>query len=298
MGSFMRNAGVAILSLLLVAATGLAQDQFFDSNGVRIRYVEQGSGDVIVLIHGNGSTLKSWIDVGVLPNLAQDYRVMALDARGHGQSGKPHDVNAYGREMGLDVVRLLDHLGIRRAHIVGYSMGADITAQLLTTHAERFLSATLGGAAGRFRWTDEQAAGAEQEASERERECVSRSQIYRLAPTNGPKPDEEEIKRRSAACMADPNQDRFALAALVRSRKDSVITPSQVAAVKVPTLGVVGSLDGYLTDFQELKKLRPDVKLVVIDGATHVGERGAMRRPEFIAAVREFIASNRTTSSR
>ena len=298
MGSFMRNAGVAILSLLLVSATGLAQDQFFDANGVRIRYVEQGSGDVIVLIHSNGSTLKSWIDAGVLPNLAQDYRVIALDARGHGQSGKPHEVHAYGREMGLDVVRLLDHLGIRRAHIVGYSMGASITAQLLTTHAERFLSATLGSAAGRFRWTDEQAAGAEQEASERERECVSRSQMYRLAPTNGPKPDEEEIKRRSAACMADPNQDRFALAALARSRKDGVITPAQVSAVTVPTLGVVGSLDGYLTDFQELKKLRPDVKLVVIDGATHGGERGAMRRPEFIAAVREFITSNRTASSR
>ena len=70
MGSFMRNVGVAILSLLLVSATGLAQDQFFDSNGVRIRYVEQGSGDVIVLMHGNRSTLKSWIGAGVLPNLA------------------------------------------------------------------------------------------------------------------------------------------------------------------------------------------------------------------------------------
>jgi pimeloyl-ACP methyl ester carboxylesterase len=298
MGSFIRNAGVAILSLLWVAATGLAQDNFFDSNGVRIRYVEQGSGDVIVLLHGNGSTLNSWINAGVLPNLAQDYRVIAFDARGHGKSGKPHEVNAYGREMGLDVLRLLDHLGIRSAHIVGYSMGANITAQLLTTHAERFMSATLGGAAGRFRWTEEQAASAEQEASERARECVSRSQIYRLAPTNGPKPDEEEIKRRSAACMADPNQDRFALAALARSRKDGVITPSQVASVQVPTLGVVGSLDGYLADFQELKKLRPDVQLVVIDGATHGGERGAMRRPEFIAAVREFIASNRTASSR
>jgi pimeloyl-ACP methyl ester carboxylesterase len=98
--------------------------------------------------------------------------------------------------------------------------------------------------------------------------------------------------------MANLDQDRFALAALARSRKDLVITPSQVAAVRVPTLGVVGSLDGALTNFQELKKLRPEVKLVIIDGATHGGERGAMRRPEFIAAVREFIASHRTASAR
>jgi pimeloyl-ACP methyl ester carboxylesterase len=182
MSAYMRNAGVALLSLLCVTATGLAQDQFFDSNGVRIRYVEQGSGDVVVLLHGNGSTLKAWIDAGVFPQLAQEYRVIALDARGHGQSGKPHDVHAYGREMGLDVIRLLDHLGIRRAHIVGYSMGASITAQLLTTHAERFRSATLGGAAGRFRWTEAQAATAEQEAAERERECVSRPQPRPVRP--------------------------------------------------------------------------------------------------------------------
>ena len=207
-------------------------------------------------------------------------------------------MKAYGRETGLDVVRLLDHLGIRRAHIIGYSMGANITAQLLTTHGERFLSATLGGAAGRFRWTDEQAARAEQEASERERECVSRSQIYRLAPTNAPKPDEEEIKKRSAACMANPNQDRFALAALDALTEGSSHHARAGRNVKVPTLGIVGSLDGYLRDFQELKTLRPEVRLVVIDGATHGGARGAHRRPEFIAAVREFIASNRTASSR
>jgi pimeloyl-ACP methyl ester carboxylesterase len=161
------------------------------------QYVDQGSGDAIVLLHGDGGTLNTWIDSGVLPNLAQDYRVIAFDTRGSGKSGKPRDVKAYGREQGLDVIRLLDHLGIRRAHIIGYSMGAHTTAQLLTTHAERFISATLGGAAGRFRWTDEQAAGAEQEASESERECVSRSQIYRLAPTNAP----SRTRRRSSGCQ-------------------------------------------------------------------------------------------------
>lgn len=290
--------GVAILCLLLIPGTGFAQDRFFDSNGVRIRYVEQGRGDVIVLIHGNGSSLNSWVDSGVLPNLAKNYRVVALDARGHGQSGKPHDVQAYGPEMGLDVLRLLDHLGIQRAHVIGYSMGAHITAQLLTSHPERFITATLGGAAGRFRWSREEADRTEQEASEKEQECVSRSQIFRLAAVGQPKPSEEQIKKLSAACMADPGQDRFALAALARANKDQVITAAEVAAVTVPTLGVVGTLDGYLVDFKELKRLRPALTLVVIDGATHGGDRGAMRRPEFIAAVREFISSSRPTSSR
>lgn len=287
-----------MLCLVVVPAIGRAQDQFFDSNGVRIRYTDRGSGDVIVLIHGNGGSLQAWIDAGVLPNLVRDHRVVALDARGHGMSGKPHDAKAYGREMGLDVVRLLDHLGIRQAHIVGYSMGASITSQLLTSHPDRFITATLGGATGRFHWTAVDTARVETEASEKERDCVSRTQIFRLAPVNQPKPSDEDIQRRSAACMADPDQDRFALAALSRGLEDQAMTPAQVASVKVPTLGVVGSVDGNLTDFQELKKLRPDLKLVVVDGASHGGERGAMRRPEFLAAVREFIASHRAAGSR
>jgi pimeloyl-ACP methyl ester carboxylesterase len=98
--------------------------------------------------------------------------------------------------------------------------------------------------------------------------------------------------------MADPTKDRFVLAGFRRSLKDWVITPTQVSAVRVPTLAVVGSLDGALTDFQDLMKLRLDAKLVVIDGATHTGPRGAERHPEFIEAVREFIASNRTGLSR
>jgi pimeloyl-ACP methyl ester carboxylesterase len=291
-------SAVALLVLLLAPDSGLAQDHFFDSNGVRIRYTDQGRGDAVVLIHGNGGSLRGWIDAGVLPNLARDHRVVALDARGHGQSGKPHDAKAYGREMGLDVIRLLDHLGIRRAHIVGYSMGASITAQLLTSHPDRFITATLGGAAGRFRWTPADTARAETEAAEKERECVSRSQIIRLAPVNQPKPSEEEIRKASAACLANTAQDRFALAAVSRGMSDQVITPAQVAAVKVPTLGIVGSLDGYLAAFQEMKKLRPDLRLVVVEGATHGGANGAMRRPEFIAAVRDFISSKRGTTSR
>jgi pimeloyl-ACP methyl ester carboxylesterase len=171
-------------------------------------------------------------------------------------------------------------------------MGASITAQLLTTHPERFITATLGGAAGRFQWTPEDAAHYEQEAAEKERDCVSRSQIHRLAPLGQAKPSDEEIRQRSAACMADPNQDRVALAALHRALGEQAFTPAQAAAVKVPTLGIVGSLDPYLRSFRELQRLRPDMRLVVVDNASHGGEAGAMRRPEFVAAVREFIAAS------
>ena len=78
--------------------------------------------------------------------LAAHYRVVALDCRGHGKSGKPHDPAAYGGEtMGGDVIRLMDHLGIKRTLIMGYSMGARIVTGLLMMHPERLRGAVLGG---------------------------------------------------------------------------------------------------------------------------------------------------------
>src|SRR5262249_14426355 len=62
-----------------------------------------------------------------------------------GHSEKPHDANAYGEKMCLDVIRLMDHVGVQRAHMVGYSQGARVVGYLLTVHPDRFITATLGG---------------------------------------------------------------------------------------------------------------------------------------------------------
>ncbi len=285
-------------AVMLLAATAHAQDRWFDSAGVRIRYVDRGAGTPVVLLHGNGGSLQSWIDSGIAAALERDYRVLALDARGHGQSGKPRDAAAYGRQMGLDVVRLLDHLGIQRAHMVGYSMGASILGTLVTSHPDRFLTFTMGGSAGRFKFTPAEAERLDREAAEKERECVSRSQMARLAPIGQPPPTEALIQERSKACLADPNQDRFALAALHRGFKDLAITAEQVRAIQVPTVGIVGSLDGYLADFKDMQALRPAMRLVVIDGASHGGPTGAMLRPEFLAAMRELLAAHPVTRVR
>ncbi len=287
-----------LAAVMLLAAAAHAQELSFDSAGVRIRYVDRGKGEPVVLLHGNGGSLQGWIDTGIAANLERDYRVIALDARGHGRSGKPHDPAAYGQQMGLDVVRLMDHLGIARAHLVGYSMGASILGKLVTTHADRFLTLTMGGSTGRFKFTPAEAERIEREAAEKERECVSRSQMVRLTPVGQPPPTEDVIQERVKACLADPNQDRFALAALHRGFKDLAVTAEQVRAIRVPTVAIVGSLDGYLPDFKEMQALRPGMRLVVIEGASHGGPKGAMARPEFVAAVRELLAAHPTTRAR
>ena len=165
-----------------------------------------GRGEPIVLLHGGTSNLESWVSVGVVENLQKDFRVIAFDARGHGKSDKPREPSAYGRQQALDVVRLLDHLKIKRAHVVGFSLGGSTVAQLLTLHPERFLTATQVAAAGRSP-KEANNPRIEQEAAEIEKDCVSRSRIMRQAPANA-KPTEEELLARIAACRADPNFDQ------------------------------------------------------------------------------------------
>jgi pimeloyl-ACP methyl ester carboxylesterase len=236
-----------------------------------------------------------WVETGVLPNLATDYRVIALDCRGHGQSDKPHDPQSYGLQMSQDVVRLLDHLNIGQAHIIGHSMGAGITAQLLTTHPDRFLTATLSGSAGRHRWTPEDATAAEAEAVEFEQGVPFRSVILRTAPTDQPKPTEEVIQARSQQALG--RNDRFAMAALVRSRGEMAFSAKDMASVKVPTLGLIGSADANLPAMQHLASILPTLKVVVIEGATHGGLKGVVRRPEFVENFRAFTTAHKEVLS-
>lgn len=276
---------LAVFTLVSVHA---AEDKYFDSAGVRIRYVEAGSGEPVVLVHGYTTDIEQqFVQTGVFPGLAKGYRTIALDARGHGKSGKPHDPKQYGPQMGLDVVRLLDHLGIPKAHIVGYSMGAHIVAQLVTTNPERFTTMTLGGASGRRNWTEDDERRVRIESAEMD-EGMLRSQIVRLWPRDQPPPSDEEVRKRSAERLV--GKDPRALAAVRRSNRDQVVSGAQMTAVKVPTLGVVGSADPYLKEFQDLKRLMPQMTLVVIEGASHGSAPG---RPEFLRAIEEFLAADR-----
>ena len=120
----------------------------FDSEGVRIAYLDEGRGDPVLLIHGFASHVRmNWIDTGWVRLLTgAGYRVLAFDNRGHGQSEKLYRLEDYGGPlMAEDARRLLDHEGIARADVMGYSMGARIAAFLMLRHPERVRSAIFGG---------------------------------------------------------------------------------------------------------------------------------------------------------
>jgi len=268
-------AFVAVAALGVTAAARAGEDKFFSSDGVKIRYTDQGSGEPVILIHGFSVNQEhEWVKTGILPALVKEYRVIAIDVRGHGKSDKPHDPKKYGAEMGRDVLRLMDSLKIPRAHIIGYSMGAGITAKLLADHPDRFVTATVGGGAG-------QRAGTAPGASKKGGASGMLAALDRGEMT----PD-----------IASRNNDPAALAAAWRSLPEQAWDEEKMKHVEVPVLAAVGREDQGLAGAKELQRVLPSTKLVVIDGATHGGNTGALYRPEFIGAIREFLAAHHRPS--
>jgi pimeloyl-ACP methyl ester carboxylesterase len=287
-----------LLSFIVIApAAARAEDQFFDSNGVKIHYIVEGKGEPVVLIHGFTADIdKNWrtgFAAGpdnnrpgpkIIEALAKSYRVIALDNRGHGKSGKPHDPKQYGQEMVEDVVRLLDHLHIQKAHVVGYSMGAIITEKLLVTHPDRLLTATLGGHGGirddsrSQKFFDELATSLEQGKG-------FGPLIVALTPPGSPKPSPEQIEAINAGISK--GNDTKALAAVARGFPGLTVAPEKLKANQVPTLALIGELDPLKKGVDELQGTMANLKIVAIPGADHVT---AVGNPDFIKGLTDFLA--------
>ncbi len=120
--------------------------QFFDANGVKIHYLIAGEGEPVVLIHGLHSSGEiNWQLTGIIRDLAVDHQVIAIDLPGHGRSESPEKPAAYGLQVVENVILLLDHLKVKRAHVVGYSLGGLVALKLTSRHPDRVRSLFLGG---------------------------------------------------------------------------------------------------------------------------------------------------------
>src|SRR5437879_4243175 len=146
-GRDMRMPALILNCAALVFMSGVvARGDEFSSDGVKIHYVTEGTGEPVILIHGlYSSAMMNWEFPGITKELAKQFQVIALDNRGHGDSGKPKAEGEYGEKMVEDVVRLMDHLHIAKADVVGYSMGGMIAMKLVTMHPERVRTVVLGG---------------------------------------------------------------------------------------------------------------------------------------------------------
>jgi pimeloyl-ACP methyl ester carboxylesterase len=252
------------------------QAEYFDSNGVQIRYVMRGHGEPVILLHGFVFSSKSnWIDGGVFAALSQDYCVIAMDLRGHGGSGKPHDAESYGLEMVNDVLRLMDHLKIERAHVIGYSLGGILALKLIEVAPERLRSLVLGGA-GWVRDDQQWKNLAEMLEKIRPGESIS-SHFW---------PDQRQRPPQEIQQIVD-NNDAAALAAVSRGMLNVAVAEEALRSNLVPILGIFGAADSHQSEGAAMNGVARGFTMQVVPGLDHNSLAGS---EEFRLAARKFIA--------
>jgi pimeloyl-ACP methyl ester carboxylesterase len=227
----------------------------FKHGEVETAYLEEGSGEPIVLVHGFASNKQiNWVNPGWVSTLMRaGRRVIALDNRGHGQSSMLYDPADYHTtKMAQDVAALLDHLDIERADVMGYSMGARITAYLALEKPARVRAAILGGLG-----------------------------IHLVEGAGLPESIADALEAPSLADVTDPTgrvfrafaeqtkSDLKALAACMRGSRQT-LSRAEVAAISCPVLVAVGSKDPVAGSAEALAALIPGARAVDIPGRDHM----------------------------
>ena len=284
---------------LAVFFASQAEAAEFDSNGTKIHFITKGEGAPVVFLHGFMGSHREWTapppylppdqqanHPTALSTLASEFHFIAPDFRGHGASGKPQGPTQYGVEMVGDVIRLLDELGLEKAHVVGYSMGAFIAAKLAVMFPDRVHSVVLGGS-GALQAGSQELAFMESLGTSLEAGRGVEPLIMAMTPPDQPKPTQEQVAQMNAMFLA--NQDELALAAAAMSHKLLTVTDAELEATQIPTLIIVGAEDPQRPAAETTHRLINNADLVVLDGMDHVS---AQLSPEFIRHVRDFLKSN------
>lgn len=205
---------------------------FTTSDGWTLQYATAGdSGTPVFLIHGSGGRSQTWLENGIADLLSRSHRVIMPDMRGHGRSENPRE-----GDMPLDVIELMDHLGIERAHVHGFSMGGSITAQLMARVPERLITASFGGSG--VRETEDWAQYVPPDAEGTSPFAAEAGRIYRerLADREVTEPTAAETQRLAAmeaGTWAAPERPGPA-------RRDL-----DLRTIDFPVLAIVGEYDGF-----------------------------------------------------
>ena len=234
----------------------------FTTDGVRLAYQVEGQGHPVLLIHGFASTHRvNWVDTGWVKALvAAGYRVIMYDGRGHGQSDKPHDEDAYSLSlMAEDAVALLDHLGEPGADVVGYSMGAMVALVLAMNYPERVDHVVAAGVGENLLLTT------------READTVADALL-----ANSIQSVDTRMGRMFRAFADQNRQDRKALAACWRAVRQPFPVDG-LKAINRPVLVVAGGDDDQAGAPEPLAERIPGATSSIVPGRDHmkaVGDKG------------------------
>jgi pimeloyl-ACP methyl ester carboxylesterase len=260
-------------------------DRFFNSGGVRIHYIDRGTGEPVVVLHGYAMSIPRMESAGVVDGLVNaGFRTIAVDCRGHGLSDKPHEAAKYGEEMARDVVRLLDDLKIQKTHLLGYSMGAIVSNKVRDLYPDRLQSVVIGGG-GWHRLGEPALAGLKgtEIADGVTRTGSFEWMLRKFSENQDPPPTDADIRARNAR-MIEGN-DIAALAAVMRAWDGFAVSESSLKANAVPTRAIVGGIDPLKAQVDEMARVMKGLDVVVIPGADH----GALSDRRFTPAAIDFL---------
>ena len=252
---------------------------FTASDGIKIHYMQLGSdGSHVVLIHGyTGNAYGNWYANGIMQALAKRHQVTALDCRNHGRSDK---LRPSGPGQGSDVIELMEHLNIDKAHIHGYSMGGGITAQLLAKHGERFITAGFGGSGIREadpEWAEK--IPKDKVDTDSKEATASRGLRINAAMDRGMSREEAE----KAADAPRPPRDRPARAPL----------EIDLTKIKIPVLAINGEFDSPNVKTFRLWRELDEFTNVILPGKSHLTAIAPDYMPrEYLDSLVRFIDGN------
>lgn len=289
---------IPLLALIQLATpTARAADEFFDSGGVKIRYVTAGKGQPVVLIHGWMADSSMWgRDAAGNTKLDtrddEGFQAIAFDCRGHGKSDKPREPEKYGTEMAADVVRLLNHLKIEKAHLVGYSSGAFIAGHVAATDPERVLSVVYAGQAPIVTELIKPGDFSECELFSK---AVSEEKglgpyIQAVTPEGRPKPN--DIQANAIAQFMFAGKDVKAIALAGSTFRELRVSGDQLRKCTTPTLFMRGEheSDHVKNRVEKVRKLLEHSQVKIIEDGDHMT---TLAKPDFADALREFLRSGK-----
>jgi pimeloyl-ACP methyl ester carboxylesterase len=278
------------MAFVLMSGFARAADDVFDSNGVKIRYVTAGTGEPVVLLHGWMSDGGMWGRLDTNPT-SKEFQLIAVDLRGHGKSDKPHEPTKYGPEMAEDVIRLLDHLKLPKAHLVGYSMGAIVAGKVAAAHPNRVFSIVYGGQAPILSGNNKVDAPEIEVFAKAVEEGTDLGE-YLMTVLSADQPKLTADQAKALAKIAFAGKDVKAFAAAGRGIKNLDVSMGQLDNCKAPFLFIHGSKEAAATK-QRAANIVQSLgrgELKVIDGANHVT---TLANPEFGKAVNDFLRANK-----
>jgi pimeloyl-ACP methyl ester carboxylesterase len=282
------SAQVKELPNVPIVSGGWQEKFWTHADGTRFHYFEWGAGVPVILIHGSGGTALNWMMNGLGASLAKTNRVLAIDMRGHGQTVGPDGKRQQRTpNMDLDVLAFMDALGIRKAHIGGFSMGGSITGQLMARAPERFISAHFGGSGVREEPNSEFAkmipadpkgtAPLDAEAR-RLYEARQRAEAARAGVTNGTTEASQLSSQPVPAPVPRPELD--------------------LPKIEFPILAVVGEFDQPYTRTHRLWREARNFQRVILKNRGHLSSYMAGLCPEvYRDALTNFIVTNNPKST-